>query len=395
MCEFWKLFEIIFKLMFRILIVLMTVFMVACSSDDAAKTALIATDEATSVADGDIADYIEAVDAVAIPVSDSLLISHVVDVKQHGEDLYLLCSNNPFGMDGTILKLGADGSYKGSLTHRGEGPGELRPFSLIAFDVNDKGLYVSDSQKIMQYDHDGNYLSTIIKGRNILSFRTDGERLVAALGDDSLLCHAFDMRGEEIAAAMPRTTLGAVGGINSMLKLADGRMLYHVASANDGMLFDPADASFSPLDITEIPDAQTAAAYEATVKRDPKFGVMVGEDAGVLVNALTVSGDDMILGTNRPEGADAALWLSKNGAVTRIASGDGLADTATGGAVFYPAGSSVGDGVWVYPVNAEGLLDVVAEKEVASRLRDVASGLAADDNPVLVFYKLKGNSKSK
>ncbi len=115
----------------------------------------------------------------------------------------------------------------------------------------------------------------------------------------------------------------------------------------------------------------------------------------MLVNALTVSGDDMILGTNRPEGADAALWLSKNGAVTRIASGDGLADTATGGAVFYPAGSSVGDGVWVYPVNAEGLLDVVAEKEVASRLRDVASGLAADDNPVLVFYKLKGNSKSK
>ncbi len=279
MCEFWKLFEIIFKLMFRILIVLMTVFMVACSSDDAAKTALIATDEATSVADGDIADYIEAVDAVAIPVSDSLLISHVVDVKQHGEDLYLLCSNNPFGMDGTILKLGADGSYKGSLTHRGEGPGELRPFSLIAFDVNDKGLFVSDSQKIMQYDHDGNYLSTIIKGRNILSFRTDGERLVAALGDDSLLCHAFDMRGEEIAAAMPRTTLGAVGGINSMLKLTYGRMLYHVASANDGMLFDPADASFSPLDITEIPDAQTAAAYEATVKRDPKFGVMVGEDA--------------------------------------------------------------------------------------------------------------------
>lgn len=247
----------------------------------------------------------------------------------------------------------------------------------------------------MQYDHDGNYISTIIKGRNVLSFRTEGERLVAALGDDSLLCHAYDMRGEEIAAAMPRTTLGAIGGMNSMIELADGRMLYHVATANDGMLFNPADDKFSLLDITEIPDAQTAVAYEATVRRDPKYGVMVGEDAGVMVNALTASGDDMILGTNRPEGADAALWLSKNGAVTRIASGDGMADTATGGTVFYPAGSPVGDGVWVYPVSAESLLDAVAEKSVDSKLRDAASGLAADDNPVLVFYKLKDGAKSR
>lgn len=350
---------------------------------------IVMTDKAEKVDCRDMADFIEIVDAIALPSSDSLVISSVTDIKRRGESLYLLCCNNDFGMNGVVMEFGADGTYKRQLTRIGNGPGELSPFSIINFDVDDHGLFVSDSRGINHYDLDGNYLGKLLGNLQIDGFKLVGDRIVTLQPKDSMLCHAYDMEGKEIASAMPNNTLGSVGSAQPWKMLADDRVVFNAAGTNDGVAFNPADDSFSTVAMTLIPDVQTVEDYEKTVKLNPDFGTMEGEYTGEIINLLTISGDDMIMNTFREGGSDARMWFSDNSAV-RVMSYDGdINDTATGGSVLFPAGFPMDDGVWVSAVSAERLLEAAEKSPVASKLSDILPELGAEDNPVLVFYRLK------
>ncbi|MCI9608075.1 MAG: 6-bladed beta-propeller [Muribaculaceae bacterium] len=362
-------------------------FMTSCAGSENQSDIVFSTIDAVEGSD-DLADYIEITNVVPLETSDSIVIGSITDIKKHGNDLYLLTGPNPFGFNAVLMKFSDTGKFKGQLSRLGDGPGEIHPFSTVSFDVSDNGIFINDYNRIQRYGHDGNFIGRVFENDiDIKTFILAGDKIVIAHGSDSLVCHAYTLDGVETAAGMPCSTIAIGAFLRPFSHLANGDILFHATPANDAAIYSPQNNTFREISITDIPGAQTAEAYESTVRINPEYGTKEGDFSGTLVITFSENGNDRILSTlNIKEGGDN-LWLSKDGESTVKLSS--YKDSATGKCINIANGYPLGDGVWVGAVTAEKLKDTAEENELAPALKSVADTIDAEANPVLVFYKLK------
>lgn len=340
-----------------------------------------------------LSDIIEVVRVVPLESSDSVVVGTVSKIVKHGGRYYVYSERGRIaGMGDIAVFDAATGAFVHNIGRRGEGPGEIPPFTGVDFAVTDTAIIVADgSQRLLYFNPGGQFIASRTlssPAENILALP---DHLLTYAGRDSLTLHLYSPDGNELMAFAPSTPLSNIGTPDRFIAIEGGKVMQSPTWCNETLVFDPATNSWSDTLITDIPDIQTLARYRETLA-PTEFGTMQGKHEGTQLGRIITDGVSKMMITAAPDFSTFRLWISSPSSTTRSVSFGNTTDDITGTTpgslpdILFSTGTPDG---YIAAIGAES---VGAEKDkIAVIVADAIgkSGISPESNPIIIEYRLR------
>lgn len=367
--------------------------MTACASDSHHESHFFDAGDVSELPSAKLSDLIEVTKVVPLETSDSVIIGNVSRILKHGDRYYVYSERGRIAGMGTIFVFDtSNGRFICNIGQRGEGPGEIAPFTSIDFAVTDTAVFITDGSRLIRsFNPDGRFCSQYTISAPADNIIALPGKLLTYSQRDSMTWHIYSCTGEELSALAPANALSNIATSDRFLEIGGGRVMQSPTWCNETRIYDPTLNICIDTLIAEIPDVQTLTRYEQSLG-PTEFGTVEGKCEGTLISRIATDGMSKLMITSAPDFSAFRLWIITPAAVTKTVDLADISDDITGNTesarpdILFSNGTPDG---YIAVIAAESLgpdkdrMDSLIATVVES------SGLNPESNPVIVEYRLK------
>ena len=399
------------KLQYFILSLLIIVSLVSCAGDGSCESIIPeieigkAFENKSNVG---LSEYASAIDYIPLETTPGCMLEGADNllIRSFEDRIYLYSSKSALQMTKTLpLYFKSNGDFVSSIGSFGNSNNEFTNIQTIMIDQSVSQLIVVDYNRFVYYTLDGDFIRFAEVKSNSLTFNgyCSGDNNCIYLRNPSLLDESqgadllvkVDSMGRVMArASLPRAVLDQPGTPMGTIKVTKGASLFsssgnlYLYTRNDSLYrVNPLDLSLDAEFFLDFGKYATNERVGATLwSRDNLFFIT---EEFVALTALFTYGSFPDI--DRRYTRSNFIYDRKNGTTKALKYNDtygfaGFTNDLDSGMPFYP--TYMNDGKMYQLVDAVDFIEF-AQMGNSARMKEVASKLTDDSNPVLVVVSLK------